>query len=285
MKLVLILINIINLIIVSHQQQQQKSCSNCYYGITRNNENEYLMVKNILKNLVDHHINITMDSLHNFEQASTKFLKTCDGNVDYICIKQTIVKDYRHPNRLFKGPKSFNETIKHEYEASWFLNHKLIDVSKHENKKHANFCNNLGLKLYCLLFDYVSSNGKLNVCKMVSTSQDEIISSLIDVYIAQTFIKTCYGNLEMISRGFYKLLKFDCERAYTMRLTYFTSKYLNLFRTCDPYSNLNDLIMNKLENNCSSALHNLRNKKHCIWYEAVCKYPIKCLKTMNWTDN
>ena len=263
----------------------EQPCQNCYYGITRNSENEYLMVKNIFSNLFSEHWNITMDSLANFQKTSTSFLKTCDVNIDYVCIKQTIAKDYRHPNYLFKGPKKFNESVRNEYEANWFLNYKLIDVSKHENKKHETLCNNLGLKIYCILFDYINMNGKLNVCKMLSISQDEIISQLLDYYVAQTFLKSCYGNLEMVARGINKLIKFDCDHAYTMKSTYFSSKYLNLFRTCDAYSNVNEMVMNKLDTNCTNSTHNYRNKRHCVWYEAVCKYPIKCLKSLNWTEN
>ena len=265
--------------------EPSRSCSNCYYGITRNNEIEYLMIKNIFKNLVANHWNITMDSSNNFHKTSSNFLKICDLNIDYVCVNQKITKDYRHPSHLFKSAKNYSETIRAEYEANWYLNEKLIDVSKHENKKHANFCNSLGLKLYCVLFDYISTNGKLNVCKMLSINQDEVMSSLIDYYIAQAFIKSCYGNLELIARGIYKMIKYDCDHAFTMKSTYFSSKYLNFFRACDAYSNLNDLIMNKLETNCSNSVNNYRNKKHCVWYEAVCKYPIKCLKSMNWTDN
>jgi hypothetical protein len=267
-----------------NSQETSERCTNCYYGITRNSEIEYLMVKTIFTNLLTQHWNVTMDSLSNLHKSSTNFLKTCDVNIDYVCIKQTIAKDYRHPSHLFKGAKTINESVRYEYEAGWFLNNKLIDVSKHENKKHENLCNNLGLKIYCVLFDYINSNGKLNVCKMLSISQDEIISQLIDYYIAQSFIKSCYGNLEMISRGIHKMLKYDCDHAYTMKSTYFSSKYLNLFRTCDAYSNVNEMIMNKLETNCSSAILNYRNKKNCVWYEAVCKYPLKCLKSMNWTE-
>lgn len=312
-KFILIVLQILHF--TSTQKQQQQPCINCYYGITRNNENEYLIIKNLFKTLFNYHLNITLDSINTLDKTSTTFLKTCDLNIDYVCIKQTISKDYRHPNHLFKNIKLNNITskissssssssnnssksgsinsqkIKSEYEANWYLNYKSIDTNKHENSKYANFCNQIGLKLYCLLHDYINLNGKLNVCKMVSIHQDELLSSLFDYYMAQTFMKNCYGNLEMVSRGIYKLLKFDCQRAYTMKLTYYNSKYLNFIRTCDENTNLNDLIIHKLDtntthnsSNCTNIMHNFRNKRHCLWYEAICKHPVQCLKSLNWTD-
>ena len=64
--------------VLTTTDETNEKCPNCYYGITRNSENEYLMVKNIFSNLFSKHWNITMDSLSNLQKSSTTFLKTCD---------------------------------------------------------------------------------------------------------------------------------------------------------------------------------------------------------------
>ena len=90
----------------------------------------------------------------------------------------------------------------------------------------------------------------------------------------------------MLAQSIHKLLKYDCERAHTFKIAYFNSKYLNMFRACDPDSNVNDLLNDSRFNNCthSGSLNGFINKKYCTWFEIVCKYPTTCLKTMNWVD-
>ena len=74
-------------------------------------------------------------------------------------------------------------------------------------------------------------------------------------------------------------MQYDCSRAYQFKLAYFNSKYLNLFRACDPDLNVNDLLNSGNFSRCTTA----EKKNDCAWYEIVCKYPEICLKSMNWT--
>ena len=89
----------------------------------------------------------------------------------------------------------------------------------------------------------------------------------------------------MIADSIYRLGKYDCDRAYKYKLAYFTSKYLNLFRTCDSELNVNDLVNSGNFSNCTTGnLSSSLSKKYCTWFEIVCKYPIKCLKSMSWVN-
>ena len=90
----------------------------------------------------------------------------------------------------------------------------------------------------------------------------------------------------MLAYSIYKLSKYDCDRAYKFKLAYFNSKYLNLFRACDPNLTANDLMNSGNFNNCTNlnALSGTVNKKYCSWFEIVCKYPLTCLKTISWVN-
>ena len=113
------------------------------------------------------------------------------------------------------------------------------------------------------------------------------MTGLIDYYIAQTFIKSCDGNLELLANSIFRLIKYDCERASRFKLAYYNSKYLNMFRTCDPELTVNDLVSSGRFANCTNLgnLNGTANRKYCSWFEAVCKYPYTCLRSMNWIDN
>lgn len=119
------------------------------------------------------------------------------------------------------------------------------------------------------------------------SSSEEPVSTLVDYYIAQSFLKDCDGNVEMLAYSIYKLSKYDCHRAFRFKLAYFNSKYLNLFRTCDPDLTVNDLVNSGDFNNCTNlnSLSGAINKKYCSWFEIVCRYPLTCLKSMNWINN
>ena len=120
------------------------------------------------------------------------------------------------------------------------------------------------------------------------SSSEEPVSTLVDYYISQSFLKNCDGNFEMLANSIYKLSKYDCDRAYKFKIAYYNSKYLNFFRACDPLGVLtvNDLINTGNFNNCTNlnSLSGSTNKKHCAWFEVVCKYPTTCLKSMNWVN-
>ena len=267
--------------------ENQLNGTKCAYRISRLNENEYLMIKNILNNLIEHHWNITIDFLNLFPEPS---MKACDQYFDHVGVSQVIDKDYRHPNTLFKRvpPGQINQTVKTQYEIEWFEKYKMIKYLL-QSPKYLNQCNNIGLKLYFLLHDYGREQGKIFKCSSRS-SQEEPVSTLIDYYIAQTFLKNCDGNLEMLANSIYKLIKYDCERAHKFKLAYFNSKYLNLFRACDPNLTINDLLNSGKFNNCSNVVINssqkgFLNKKYCAWFQVVCKYPSTCLRSLSWTDH
>jgi hypothetical protein len=253
----------------------------CTYSISRLSENEYLMIKNILNVLVNHHWNITLDFLNVIlEPISIK----CDQYFDYVGVSQVIAKDFKHPNNLFKKltANQTNQSIKLEYEAEWFQKYKLIKVSL-QPVKYFNICNKLGLKLHFLLHDYAQQQAKIFKCSSYS-NQEEPVGRLIDYYIAQTFWKNCDGNLEMLANSIYRLLKHDCERAHKFKIAYYNSRYLNLFRACDPDLTVNDLLNSGRFANCTNhvSLNGFLNKKFCSWFQIVCKYPTNCLKSMGW---
>ena len=55
------------------------------------------------------------------------------------------------------------------------------------------------------------------------SSSEEPVSTLVDYYISQSFLKDCEGNVEMLAYSIYKLSKYDCDRAYKFKLAYFNS--------------------------------------------------------------
>ena len=245
----------------------------CAYRISRLNEIEYLMVKNILGNLIEKHRDVSAQYLNFFFNSQ---LRACDQYFEYHAIKQVIQKDYRHPHSLFDKlpPSQVNKTVRLQYEIEWLDKYKLI---KHElqSVRNADQCNSFGLKLYYLIYEFAKNQRHIFKC---SSGEEEPVSNLIDYYISQTFHKSCDGNLEMLSYAIYRLLNYDCSRAYAFKLAYFNSKYLNLFRTCDPDLNVNDLLNSGRFKNCSGSA----SSKNCAWYEITCKYPEICLKSMNW---
>lgn len=282
--MVKIIFIIVSLILVSFNSclGKEKLCDNCYYGITRNNENEYLMIKNILNFLIENHYNITLDLVNDIGHSSA--VRKCDSNVEYMCVKQTIQKDFRHPTHLFKGilhQTDSDKVVYKQYEEEWYRKYKLIYSDK-QDKQYTDSCNEIGLRIYCFLYDYKPFYRQA-YCKTVSNNQEEITSILLDYYIAQSLIKNCAGNLEMIARGLNKILKYDCNRAYSMKIAYFSSKYLNLIRTCTSDLNVNEL-MGSLPTDCSNNMKYFRNTRLCIWYEAICRHPITCLMSKNWID-
>ena len=136
-----------------------------------------------------------------------------------------------------------------------------------------------------LINDYAREQTKIFKCSSKSYLE-EPVTTLIDYYIAQTFLKNCYGNLELLAQSIHKLLKYDCERAHKFKIAYFNSKFLNMFRVCDPNLNVNDLLNDpqKVNSNCTQMHNGFINKKYCAWFEVVCKYPTTCLKLQNWID-
>jgi hypothetical protein len=272
-KKIFLILFLINPIYSSPCQNQNNRCA---YRISRLHENEYLMIKNILTNLIEKHWEVTSNYLSFIFNSQ---LKECDQYIDYIAIKQVIQKDYRHPNSLFgKIPSNkVNHTIKLQYEIEWLDKYKMINYQL-QSKKYTEQCNIIGLKLYYLIYEFAKNQKNIFKC---SSSQEEPISNLIDYYIAQNFLKNCNGNLEMLANGIYKLLNYDCSRVYKFTIAYFNSNYLNLFRTCDPNLTVNDLINSGRFNNCSSKSLVFK-KNDCSWYDIVCKYPEICLKSMKW---
>lgn len=147
-----------------------------------------------------------------------------------------------------------------------------------QSHRYVDQCNAIGLKLHYLMHEYQRHERSIFKC---SHGYEETVTDLVDFYIAQTFLKSCEGNLEMIAHGIYKLLKFDCSRAYRYKTAYFNSHYLNLFRACDPELTVNDLLRS---GNFTESCKTPTTSKNvdCAWYEIVCKYPETCLKSMKW---
>jgi hypothetical protein len=274
------------MIVLAAYSMQQSPCkpnTKCTYRISRVTENEYLMVKNIMNNLAAHHWNITIDFVNYYLE---KNYRDCDQYFDHVGINQVLSKDFRHPNALFKNMNDsvVNDTIKKQYEIEWYKKYKMINYDL-QPKNHLSQCNNIGLKIHLLLYDYPNQKYKILKCHS-KLNQEDAITTLVDYYISQSFLKDCYGNLEMLAKGIYRMLKYDCERAHTFKVVYYNSKYLNFFRTCDPDLIIKDIVDNPKLNNCSNGnLNGTINKKYCSWFEAVCKYPITCLKSMNWSDH
>lgn len=260
-----------------------KSSLKCAYRISRFSENEYLMIKNIMQNLILLHWNITLEYTNFYFEPNVRL---CDQYFDHVGINQVLSKDFRHPNALFKNiaHNLINQTIKTQYEIEWYEKYKLIKC-KLQSTTYLAQCNNLGLKLHLLIYQYPEEKHKILRCN-TRYNQEDSITNLIDYYISQSFLKNCLGNIELLAKGIYKLLKYDCERANDFKLAYFNSKYLNLFRACDPSLTVNDLMMNSSQfTNCeNSQVYGFLNKKYCSWFEIVCKYPTICLKSMNWTN-
>lgn len=260
-----------------------KSNSKCSYRISRFTENEYLMIKNIMQNLINLHWNITLDYTNFYFHPNTR---QCDQYFDYIGINQVLIKDFRHPNALFRNlnESSINKTIKTQYEIEWYEKYKFIKY-KLQSPTYLNQCNSLGLKIFLLMYQYPEEKHRILRCN-TRFNQEDSITNLIDYYISQSFLKSCSGNIELLAKSIYKLLRYDCERANTFKLAYFNSKYLNLFRACNPNLTANDLMMNGTQfTNCTNShLNGFLNKKYCTWFEIVCKYPTQCLKSLSWTN-
>lgn len=248
----------------------------CSYRISRLNENEYLMVKSILEKLIDNHWNVTLEFLNYYLETQSR---SCDQYFDYVAVNQVISKDFRHPNFLFKNldKSQINSTVKLEYEIEWYEKYKMIKYGL-QSTKYLTQCNNIGLKIHFLMLDYDREQSQIFKCSS-KLYLEEPVTKLIDYYISQTFLKSCYGNLELLAKSIYKLLKYDCERANKLKIAYFNSKYLNLFRTCNPNLTINDLINMGSFKNCTKTndLHGFVNKKFCQWFEVVCKFPSTCL--------
>jgi hypothetical protein len=248
----------------------------CTYRISKPAENEYLIIKNIMENLLSFHWNITLDYVNFYLDNN---LKACDQNIEIIGVDQVIARDFRHPNALFKNlsDASTNKTVKDQYESEWFERYKLIKP-KLQSKTYYTFCNTIGLKIHFLMYLYGEKEARSVKCSS-EKNEEALVALLLDFYISQTFMKNCYGNLEMLARSIRKLLKHDCERAHSFKTAYFNSKYLNLFRTCDPNLSVYDLTQNRPVSKCTNKfLNGTINKKYCAWYEIVCKQPNKCLK-------
>lgn len=175
------------------------SQTKCAYRISRLNEDAYLMVKNILNNLYEKHWTIT-SRFFNFYFDSQ--LKECDYYFNYKAVKQVISNDFRHPNSLFeKIPLSkINKTVKLQYEIDWLERYKMIKYGL-QPFKYANQCNSIGLKLHYLIHDFAKNQQTIFKC---SSGYEETVSILVDYYIAQTLLKNCDGNLEMLAHGIYK---------------------------------------------------------------------------------
>ena len=264
------------------QQSPCKPNTKCTYRISRNMENEYLMVKNIMNNLVSRHWNITIEYVNYYLE---KNYRDCDQYFEHVGINQAIDKDFRHPNSLFKNINGslVNNTIKKQYEIEWYQKYKLINYQL-QPKNHLLQCNKLGLKIFLLLHEYPNQKYKILKCHS-KLNLEETVTTLVDYYISQSFLKDCYGNFELLAKSIYKVMKYDCERATTFKVVYYNSRYLNFFRTCDPDLTLKDLVENPKISNCTNShINGVIAKKYCAWFEAVCKYPAICLKSMNWTD-
>ncbi len=264
----------------------------CFYGITRNVENEYLIKKNILRNLILYHYNITITSF-NLIYDKESMWSFCNDNIDFTCVKQLIDKDYRHPNHLFKTipANRINETVKKQYEADWYLKYKLINTDRQSNYYK---CNELGLKIHCLMygrsgFDSVADK---KTTRAYCDNHDGDLAPLVDYYIAHSLLNDCYGNLELIVRGIFNIIKQDCQnlsininRNSQRQITYYNSKYLNFFRTCKYNTNINDLLTTI---NCTSnnghmqSTKTYRSSQLCKWH-STCKHSLECLKALNWT--
>ncbi len=263
----------------------------CYYSITRNVENEFLIKKNILRNLVLYHNNITMSSF-SLVYDKESLWSNCNENIGYICVKQLIDRDYRHPNHLFKNipVNRVNETIKRQYESDWYRRYKLINT--HEQSNYYK-CNELGLKIHCLMYGQNGLDSVIDrkAMRPFCHNHDGDMAPLVDYYIAQSLLNDCFGNLELIVRGIFNIIRHDCRnlninsnRNNQRQITYFNSKYLNFFRTCKHSTNINDLLttMNCTQTDGSSP-KSYRNSQLCKWHQAVCKHSLVCLKTLNWT--
>ncbi len=156
----------------SSSTSAQTICKNntkCSYRISRVDENEYLMVKNILNNLLSKHWNITLEYL--FFIPETKELKMCDQYFDHVAVNQVISKDFRHPNNLFKKVNHTNKEVKKQYEIEWFEKYKMIKWN-YQSEKYLEKCNNFGLKLHFLLHEYGAEQGK--VCGYLFKLQKQI---------------------------------------------------------------------------------------------------------------
>lgn len=249
----------------------------CSYRISKLVENEYNIVRGIMENLMNAHWNVTLDFVNLYMDVN---LKVCDQYMDNVAVDKVLARDFRHPNALFRtldDDNRTNQSVREQYEAEWFEKYKIIKPKLH-SKLNVQKCNALGLKLHALLYQYPErangSAGSLLRCSS-ERNDDTLASTLIDFYISQTFMKSCLGNLELLAISIRRLLKFDCERAHKFKIAYFTSKYLNMFRTCDPYLTVSDLMTN--ESMCSNKeLNGTINRKYCSWFEIVCKYPAKC---------
>jgi hypothetical protein len=198
-----------------------------------------------------------------------------------------LARDFRHPNALFRTlDNRTNQSVREQYEADWYEKYKLIKPRLH-SPGNVQKCNALGLKIHALMYLYPERNQTASAAlKCTAERNDEtLISTLVDYYISQMFMKNCYGNLELLAMSIRRLIKFDCERAHKFKIAYFTSKYLNMFRTCDPYLTVSDLMLNSSLSKCTNKeLNGTVNRKYCSWFELVCKYPMKCFAT-NITNN
>lgn len=175
----------------------------CVYRISRPDEEEYLLIKNILGRLYARHWDVTASYLSFYFDPR---LKECDRAFDFNAIKQVIHNDFRHPNSLFeKVPVNLvNQTVKLQYEIVWLHRYKMISYEL-QQAKYVDQCNAIGLKLYYLLHEFARHRRQIFKC---STGHEETVSNLVDYYIAQTFIKSCDGNLEMIAHGIHKFVEF-----------------------------------------------------------------------------
>ena len=252
------------------------------------------MVKNILRNLMQHHWNVTLDMLGVYLDGATF---ACDQYLDAVAVSQAKTRDYRHPHALFKHlpVERINQSVRVQYEMEWFDKFKMIRYDL-QAPRHLEQCNAIGLKLFFLMHDYEREQARIFKCSSRLHSEEHV-SALVDYYISRTFLKSCYGNLELIAHSIHRLLKFDCERAVKLKVAYYNSKYMNMFRTCDPELNVNDLLESGRFNNCSSTptgstaggssslrTHIASQRKMCAWFDIVCKHPFACVRSMNWTD-
>lgn len=249
----------------------------CSYRISKLVENEYNMVRGIMENLMNAHWNVTLEFVNLYMDVN---LKVCDQYMDNMAVDKVLARDFRHPNALFRAlddDNKTNQSVREQYEAAWFEKYKLIKPKLH-TKLNVQKCNALGLKLHALMYQYPERANSSSLLRCTSErNEDTLASTLIDFYISQTFMKSCLGNLELLAMSIRRLLKFDCERAHKFKIAYYTSKYLNMFRTCDPYLTIGDLMMNESVRQCTNKeLNGTINKKYCSWFELVCKYPAKC---------
>jgi hypothetical protein len=162
----------------------------------------------------------------------------------------------------------------------WYEKYKQIKYEL-QSKKYLNICNKLGLKIYYLLFDYVKEQSKIFKCSS-KLNQEEPVTTLLDYYIAQTMLKSCFGNIELLARSVHKLLRYDCERVHQFKIAYAYSKYLNMFRVCNSSMTVNDLANSGKFDNCTNThyLNSTVNKKYCTWFELVCKFPASCIESL-----